>query len=338
MENNILVFCEQKNDKIAEVSLELVSKANELARELNCKVDAVLLGFQLDKVKDEIKDYGINRLFFADKIEFKNYLTLPVSKYIVKLIEEYKPQIALFGASGVGRDIAPRVASKLKCGLTADCTDLQIGNYSDPIIKKDYTNILYQIRPAFGGNIIATIVNPETRPQMATVREGVMKMEKPIEKGVTEEIELNYKLDPSDLLFSILDKQVKEKSVDLKSAQIIVAGGFGVGSVDNFQVIQDFAKLLKAEVGASRAAVDAGFINHDHQVGQTGVTVRPKLYFAIGISGAIQHSAGMQESNIIIAINKDPNAPIFKIAHYGIIGDFVSVIAKFTKAYKNHLK
>jgi electron transfer flavoprotein alpha subunit len=254
---------------------------------------------------------------------------------VVELIKKYQPQIALYGATTTGRDVAPRIASELRVGLTADCTDLQIGDHT--LKGEEFKDILYQIRPAFGGNIIATIVSPEHRPQMATVREGVMKMNAPDESREGEVVECEVDI-PAELLLSKLVKRFQqEKSVNLKGAQIIVSGGMGVGTKENFKLIHDLAHALGAEVGGSRAAVDAGLIGKDHQVGQTGTTVRPKLYVAVGISGQIQHMAGMSESNRIVAINHDANAPIFQIAHYGIVGDLNEVIPRFIEVF-NSLK
>jgi electron transfer flavoprotein alpha subunit len=238
----------------------------------------------------------------------------------------------LYGATTEGRDLAPRVASCLKVGLTADCTDLRIGDHTQK--DTEYKNILYQIRPAFGGNIIATIVSPEKKPQMATVREGVMRMGRSDPSRKAEMVRLDIRLEAEDFPTEILDRVLEEKTVNLKGAPIIVSGGIGVGSKENFALIRDLAETLGGEVGASRAAVDAGFIGKEHQVGQTGVTVRPKLYIACGISGAIQHRAGMDASARIIAINSDPEAPIFSIAHYGIVGDLNKVIPRMIKAYK----
>jgi electron transfer flavoprotein alpha subunit len=250
---------------------------------------------------------------------------------VVSLVKEYEPQIMLFGATTTGRDIAPRVASELRVGLTADCTNLKIGDFQ----KKDaeYKDILYQIRPAFGGNIIATIVSPDHRPQMSTVREGVMKMNEPDKNRKAEIVEYTPEI-PADLQAAeIVERLQQEKSVDLKGAQIIVAGGMGLGTKENFELIRKLAHAVGGEVGGSRAAVDAGFVSSDHQVGQTGTTVRPKLYIAVGISGQIQHLAGMAESNRIIAINSDPAAPIFACAHYGIVGDLNEVVPRFIEAY-----
>ena len=257
-----------------------------------------------------------------------------------KLIQAQQPQIVLFGASSVGRDLAPRIASFLRCGLTADCTSLEIGSHEDPKTKKTYENILYQIRPAFGGNIIATIVCPETRPQMATVREGVMKKEvfDPAYKGTIIPVAVEASLDAADKAVEILSREIEEQKIDIKGAQIIVAGGYGMGSKENFQLLHQFARLIGASVRATRAAVDAGFCEGERQIGQTGVTVRPKLYIACGISGAVQHRAGMEQSAKIISINTDPDAPINAIADYTIIGDVMTVIPQFMACYKNNLK
>jgi len=268
----------------------------------------------------------------AEDPRLKFYTPIPYSKLMIQVISEYKPQIVLYGATTEGRDLAPRVASFLKVGLTADCTDLRIGDHTQQ--EKEYKDILYQIRPAFGGNIIATIVCPEKKPQMATVREGVMAMGKPDPSRKAETVKIAFNLCPDDFPTEIITRVLEEKTVNLKGAQIIVSGGFGVGSRDNFALIRELAQTLGAEVGGSRAAVDAGFIGKEHQVGQTGTTVRPKLYIACGISGAIQHRAGMDSSARIIAINSDPEAPIFSIAHYGIVGDLNEVIPRMIKAYR----
>ncbi|MGC8764267.1 MAG: electron transfer flavoprotein subunit alpha/FixB family protein [Brevinematia bacterium] len=336
--NEVWVYIEQNNGKIADVSLELLGKANDLAKKLKVKIGAILIGKDVKTLTDKIYAYGADKVYLADSPALQNYTTLPYAYVVVNLIKKYEPQIVLYGATTTGRDLAPRVASELRTGLTADCTELQIGNYVKPSTKegdKLYKDILYQIRPAFGGNIIATIVSPDHRPQMATVREGVMKMKEPDFNRKGEIIEFNDEL-PEELFITEVIKRVQqEKSVDLKSASIIVSGGMGVGSKENFKLIYDLAHTLGGQVGASRAAVDAGFISKDHQVGQTGTTVRPKLYIAVGISGQIQHIAGMSESSRIIAINSDPNAPIFNIAHYGIIGDLNDVVPKMIEAFKS---
>lgn len=334
--NEVWTYIEQHDGKIADVSLELVCKSVEIASTLKVKTGAVLLG---DNVKDLAKtlfSYGVDNVYLAEDKKLKQYTTLPYTRVIVDVIKKYQPQIVFYGATTTGRDIAPRIASELKVGLTADCTNLKIGNYSSK--GNDYENILYQIRPAFGGNIIATIVSPEHRPQMATVREGVMKMNPPDPKHQGKIIEVKPEISDDLMISQVIKRIQQEKSVDLKAANIIVAGGMGVGTKDNFKLIKTLAHTIGAEVGGSRAAVDAGFVGHDHQVGQTGTTVRPRLYIAVGISGQIQHMAGMSESNRIIAINNDPNAPIFQIAHYGIVGDLNEIIPKFVEAYKSQKK
>ena len=244
------------------------------------------------------------------------------------------------GATCIGRDLGPRVSSCLHSGLTADCTALEIGDHTDPKTGKEYKDLLYQIRPAFGGNIVATIVNPECRPQMATVREGVMKKEikDPAYKGVTVKLDPRKYVKPEDFVVEIIDRHIEKSKVNIKNSPIIVAGGYGVGSKEGFDLLFDLANTLGGEVGASRAAVDAGFVEHDRQIGQTGVTVRPKLYIACGISGQIQHIAGMQESSIIISINNDPNAPINTIADYVIVGNVEDIVPKLIKYYKKNSK
>ena len=284
--------------------------------------------------------YGVNTLFIADYPGLYPYTTLPHASIISKLFDELKPEIALFGATANGRDLAPRIASALKCGLTADCTSLEIGDHEDKKEGKTYKNLLYQIRPAFGGNIIATIINPETRPQMATVREGVMKKEffSPTHKGEIRPIDVAKYVNEEDFVIRIINRQIEKKKIDIKNSQIIVSGGYGVGSRETFKLLFDLADVLGGEVGGSRAAVDAGYIEHERQIGQTGVTVRPKLYIACGISGAVQHRAGMDQSAMIISINKDPEAPINKIADYALIGDVADVVPKMIKYYKENTK
>ena len=334
--NEVWVYIEQDGGKIADVSLELVSKASELAKTLGVKSAGVLIGANVKDLSDKVFSYGADVVYLIEDANLKDYTALPYTKIVTDIIKEYSPQIVLYGATITGRDIAPRIASELKVGLTADCTNLKIGDYTSK--EKEYKNILYQIRPAFGGNIIATIVSPDHRPQMATVREGVMRLNSPdnTRKGTVIEIKPNV---PKELFITEIIKKIKqEKLVDLKAANIIVSGGMGVGTKENFNLIHDLARALGGVVGGSRAAVDAGFIPKDHQVGQTGTTVRPKLYVAVGISGQIQHLAGMCESSRIVAINSDPRAPIFNIAHYGIVGDLNEVVPKFIEVYKSHKK
>ncbi|MBO8429328.1 MAG: electron transfer flavoprotein subunit alpha/FixB family protein [Bacteroidetes bacterium] len=337
--NNIIVFCETDNGKLCDVSLELLTKGRALAQTLKCDLEALLIGFNVENLAKELYSYGAKRVHLADNPKLEFFRTLPYAAITIALFKEEKPQIALFGATSIGRDLAPRVSSALHSGLTADCTSLEIGDHQDAKGNR-WENLLYQIRPAFGGNIIATIVNPEHRPQMATVREGVMKKEplaQPIE-GSINRIDTGKVLMDTDFVVSIIERQIEEKKIDIKSSQIIVAGGYGVGSKENFKLIFDLAKVLGAEVGASRAAVDAGFVEHERQVGQTGVTVRPKLFISVGISGQIQHTAGMDQSSMIISINSDPDAPIHQIADYAIIGDLNEVIPKMIASYKKHSK
>lgn len=330
--NEVWIFIEHNNKKVADVSLELISKGSELAKQLGVKTGAVILGKGVKKFSQELISYGADKVYIVEDEALSEYTTLPYSNVMANIIKEYEPQIVLYGASTMGRDLAPRITSELRVGLTADCTELKIGDHK--IKDKEFKNILYQIRPAFGGNIIATIVSPEHRPQMATVREGVMKLNKPDNSRKGEIIEYKPTINKEDLVTTVIKRIQQEKSVDLKAAKILVSGGMGVGTKDNFKLIRNLAHAIGGEIAGSRAAVDAGFISHDHQVGQTGTTVRPTLYIACGISGQIQHIAGMSESNRIIAINSDPNAPIFQIAHYGIVGDLNEVIPKFIEVYK----
>ena len=331
---NVWVFIEQEGGKIADVSLELVSKGRELADRLGVKTEAVLLGDHVASCCDTLFEYGCDTVYLAEDPRLEPFTVLPFAKVIMDLIREHKPNILLFGATMKGRELAPRVASEKLAGLTADCTDLQIDDFDDQRNQKFYKDKLMQIRPAFGGNIIATIVKTWDDPQMVTVREGVMKIGSPVPGRKGEIVKVDVALTDKETVVKVIERIRQEKSVNLKGAQIIVAGGYGVGSRENFKLIHELAKTLGGEVGASRAAVDAGWIGHDHQVGQTGVTVRPKLYIACGISGSVQHCAGMAESKKIIAINTDPNAPIFSVAHYGIVGDLNQIIPMMIKAYK----
>ena len=333
----VWVFAEQEDGKLADVGLELMGKGRELADTLKTKLCAVLVGHNVKGLAPALIAHGADEVLLADDKRLADYSYGPYTRVIVDAAHAKKPAVVIFGATTLGRDLAPRVASALTCGLTADCTNLKIGDYTDNVEKKTYQNLLYQIRPAFGGNIIATIVNPTGWPQMATVREGVMKMAAPDPKRKGKVVPLDVVLTVEDLVAKIVKKEKVEKSVDLKAAQIIVSGGAGVGSRENFKLIFDLAHTLGAAVGASRAAVDGGFIDHDHQVGQTGTTVRPRLYIACGISGQIQHRAGMSESGKIIAINSDPKAPIFGIAHFGIVGDLNDVIPRLIELYKHKM-
>ena len=338
--NNIFVYIELEEDVVADVSLELLTKGRELANKLGVKLEAVLLGHNVSGVEKILAEYGADTVWCADDEVFAPFRTLPHTSVLCGLIKAEQPQIVLFGATPVGRDFAPRVSSALHSGLTADCTQLEIGPHKDAKTGKEYENLLYQIRPAFGGNIIATIVNPDCRPQMATVREGVMRKEPVAEPKAAEVKPIAWKeyLTPEDLAVTIIDRQIESRKIDIKGANIIVAGGYGMGSKEGFKLCYDLAEVLGGEVGASRAAVDAGFCEHERQIGQTGVTVRPKLYIACGISGQIQHTAGMEESAMIISINTDANAPINKIADYAITGKVEEVIPKMIKYYKQNSK
>jgi electron transfer flavoprotein alpha subunit len=332
----VWVFVEQREGKPADVSLELLSKGRKLAEGLNGELKAVVIGHDVEPLAAETFRYGATEALLADHPSLKHYNTLPYSRIVSELVDRHQPRIVLFGASFVGRDLAPRVASHALCGLTADCTDLQISDVT--YLRQDYAQLLLQIRPAFGGNIIATIISPDSAIQMATVREGVMEkipLAQPVAGRITR---VAYEPESVDDLVRIIARHHEEKKVDLKAAPIIVSGGYGMGNFQNFQILYELAHVIGGEVAGTRAAVDAGFIDHDRQVGQTGVTVRPKLYIACGISGAIQHRAGMQDANKIIAINSDPDAPIFGICHYRIVGDVMEVIPLLIDAYKHKLK
>ena len=331
---SIWVFIEHTDDHIADVSLELTGKARELGDQLGYEVVGLLCGHNVDALAQDVIFHGADRVILAEHEELALYRTLTYARVAITEAQKRKPEIFLIGGTPNGRDFAPRVASALRCGLTADCTDLQIGDYYVKKEDKTYENLLFQIRPAFGGNLIATIVNPHTRPQMATVREGVMR--KPVadlaRTGVIEKITPVF--EPGDLALQVLSRQVRKSTIKLKDAPVIVAGGAGGTSADEFALLRELANLLGGEVGASRAAVDAGMIDRAHQVGQTGTTVRPRLYIAAGISGAIQHRAGRDQSSKIIAINTDPNAPMFQIAHYRIVGDVGEVLPLIIKTLR----
>jgi len=336
LNNDVWVFIEQREGKVAEVSLELLSKGRKLADSMNGILKSLVIGHEISGIAAMTAEYGVDEAFVVDHSYLKDYLTLPYSKIINELILKENPRIVLFGASIIGRDLAPRIASHTLSGLTADCVDLKIEDVN--YVGKDYPKLLLQIRPAFGGNIIATIITPDTATQMATVREGVMELVKVKNPKEIKIHKVKYSPEPADQLVEIIQQHREESKVNLKGSSIIVAGGYGLGSKENFRLIHELAETLGGEVAGSRAAVDAGFIPSERQVGQTGVTVRPKLYIAVGISGAIQHRAGMQDSNKIIAINSDPEAPIFDVAHYAIVGDATEVIPKFIETYKHKLK
>jgi electron transfer flavoprotein alpha subunit len=331
----VWVFAEQHYGKLEDTPIELMSRARELADELGVELGAVVLGDDVKELAGKLVHYGADKVYVAEHPLLSTYQTNSYAKVIYDLIHKHEPQIVLYGATVAGRDLGPRVASAVKAGLTADCTDLQIGDHQ--VGGKDgeiHKNLLFQVRPAFGGNIIATIINYDRWPQMATVREGVMPAPEPDVSKKGQIIEEQVHLVSGDLPLEIIEEHKRAKKVDLKAARVIVAGGAGVGSKENFKMIWGLANCLGASPGATRAAVDLGFIDNDHQVGQTGTTVRPSLYIAVGISGAIQHQAGMSDSQKIIAINNDPDAPIFQLAHYKILGDLNDVVPKMIKAIK----
>lgn len=338
--NNLIVYCEYEDGKVADVSLELLTKGRHLADRLGVKLEALVIGDNLKDVEKQVAPYGADVVYKVEDARLYPYTSNPHAAVLINLFKEIKPQISLMGATCIGRDLGPRVSSSLHSGLTADCTSLEIGDHKDPKTGKEYTDLLYQIRPAFGGNIVATIVNPECRPQMATVREGVMKKEvfNPDHKAEVIDLDAKKYVADSDFVVEIIDRHIEKSKVNIKNSPIIVAGGYGVGSKENFDLLYELANTLGAEVGASRAAVDAGYCEHERQIGQTGVTVRPKLYIACGISGQIQHIAGMQESSIIISVNNDPNAPINTIADYVITGNIEDVLPKLIKYYKKNSK
>lgn len=338
--HNLIVYCEFEDGKVADVSLELLTKGRQLADKLGIKLEAVVAGDNLKEVEKQILPYGVDTVYKFEDKRLSPYTSLPHSSILINLFREKEPRIAFMGATSIGRDLGPRVSSALHSGLTADCTQLEIGDHKDARTGQEYKDLLLQIRPAFGGNIVATIVNPECRPQMATVREGVMRKEAAAKPGAGEVKAIDWKeyVTDADLAVKILDRQIEERKIDIKGAGVIVAGGYGMGSKENFALVHELAEVLGAEVGASRAAVDAGFAEHARQIGQTGVTVRPKLFIACGISGQIQHTAGMDQSSMIISINTDPEAPINRIADYAITGDVNDVIPKMIKYYKQNSK
>jgi electron transfer flavoprotein alpha subunit len=338
--NNVCVYCEIEEGKIQDVSFELLTKGRSLANQLNCKLEALVIGKDLEGMEVEISKYGADKIYIADDDRLYPYTTLPHTAVAVGLFKVIKPQIVLLGATSIGRDLGPRISSSLSSGLTADCTNLEIGDYEDKRAGKKYQNLLYQIRPAFGGNIVATIVNPDNKPQMATVREGVMKKEIISESNKAElvKLETGKYLSDEDFVVKIIERQIESSRINLKNYPIIIAGGYGVGSKENFNLLFELAHAIGAEVGASRAAIDAGFADKERQIGQTGITVRPKLYIACGISGQIQHIAGMQESAMVISINNDPNAPINKMADYVIHGNLEKIIPKMIRYYKKNIK
>lgn len=335
--NNILVYCELDGARVAEVSLELLSKGRELASRLGVSLEAVAIGSGLETVASQVFPYGADTLHLFDDARLAPYTTLPHASVMCRLIEQEQPQIVLMGATVIGRDLAPRISSTLHSGLTADCTALELGDYEDKKNGVTIENLLYSVRPAFGGNIVATIVNPTHRPQMATVREGVMPLNKIRPDGCSGNVishNVAEYVDDTDFVVRILEHHVKPQENNLKGAPIVVAGGYGMGSKENFEMLHTLAHVLHGEVGATRAAIDAGYTTHDRQIGQTGLTVRPKVYIACGISGQVQHISGMQESGIIISVNSDPDAPINAIADYVITGRVEEVIPKLITYYQ----
>ncbi len=333
-QGEVWVFGEQHNGQLEDTPIELMSKGRRLADTLGVKLATILLGDSVKDLATKLIHYGADKVYLVENPLLGAYQANSYAKVIYDLIHKYEPQIVLYGATVTGRGLAPRIASAAKAGLTADCTDLQIGDHTTAGDKQLHKNLMFQIRPAFGGNIIATIINYDRWPQMATVREGVMPMPEPDFERTGEIIEEKTEVSQKDLPLEILAEHNRARKFNLKAARIVVAGGAGVGSKDNFKLIWDLANCLGGAPAASRAAVDFGFIDHDHQVGQTGTTIRPSLYIAVGISGAIQHQAGMSQSQKIVAINNDPDAPIFQAAHYKIVGDLNEVVPKMIKAIK----
>ena len=333
----VYVFAQQVDNEISSIAFELLGKAKDLAKDLNTEVTAVLLGSGVKGLADQLAEYGADKVIVVDDPELKDYRTEPYAHALASVINKYKPEIMLVGATAIGRDLGPRVSARVATGLTADCTVLEIGDFPLQAVpgQEQLHNQLLMTRPAFGGNTIATIACPYNRPQMATVRAGVMQKIDPIKgaKAVVEEF--NPGVTPDNKYVEILDivKAVTE-TVDIMDAKILVSGGRGVGSPENFKILEDLAEVIGGTVSCSRAVVDAGWKPKDLQVGQTGKTVRPNVYFAIGISGAIQHVAGMEESDIIVAINKDADAPIFDVADYGVVGDLNKIVPKLTEALK----
>lgn len=338
----VFVFAQQVDNEISGIAFELLGKAKELAAPLNTEVTAVLIGSEVKNLADQLAEYGADKVIVVDDPQLKDYRTEPYAHALASVIKEYKPEIVLVGATAIGRDLGPTVSARVATGLTADCTVLEIGDF--PLVavpgKEDEQkhNQLLMTRPAFGGNTIATIACPDNRPQMATVRPGVMQKIEPIKGAKANVIEFNPGFEPNDRYVEIKEvvKAVSD-TVDIMDAKILVSGGRGVGTPENFKLLEDLAEVLGGTVSCSRAVVDSGWKPKDLQVGQTGKTVRPNVYFAIGISGAIQHVAGMEESDIIIAINKDEDAPIFDVADYGIVGDLNKIVPQLTAQLKNEI-
>ncbi len=337
----VFVFAQQVDNQLSGIAFELLGKAKDLAKDLDTNVTAVLIGSGVKDLSDQLAAYGADRVIVVDDPELKEYRTEPYTHALASVINEFKPEIMLVGATAIGRDLGPRVSARVATGLTADCTQLDIGDF--PLVAREGQeqkhNQLLMTRPAFGGNTIATIACPNNRPQMATVRPGVMQKIAPIEGAKAEVVEYNPGFTPDNKYVEILDivKSVTD-TVDIMDAKILVSGGRGLGSPENFKILEDLAEAIGGEVSCSRAVVDSGWKPKDLQVGQTGKTVRPQVYFAIGISGAIQHVAGMEESDLIIAINKDETAPIFEVADYGLVGDLNKIVPKLTELIKANKK
>ena len=336
----VYVFAQQVDGEVSGIAYELLGKAKDLAKDLNAEVTAVLLGYGVKGLADSLAEYGADKVIVVDDKELEVYRTEPYAHALASVINEYKPEIMLVGATAIGRDLGPRVSARVATGLTADCTVLEIGDFPiNPVPNQEQKhNQLLMTRPAFGGNTIATIACPYNRPQMATVRAGVMQKIDPIKGAKAEVIEYNPGFTPDNKYVEILDvvKSVAD-TVDIADAKILVSGGRGVGSEENFKLLQDLADVLGGTVSCSRAVVENGWLPVERQVGQTGKTVRPNVYFAIGISGAIQHVAGMEESDIIVAINKDETAPIFDVADYGLVGDLNKIVPQLTEMLKAEL-
>ena len=334
----VFVFAQQVDNVLDGVAFELLGKGKELAKDLNTEVTAVLIGSGVKELADQLAEYGADRVIVVDDPQLKDYRTEPYAHALASVINEYKPEIMLVGATAIGRDLGPTVSARVKTGLTADCTKLEIGDFPINAMpgQEQKHNQLLMTRPAFGGNTIATIACPDNRPQMATVRPGVMQ-KLPKEAGrAAEVIEFNPALEENNRYVEIMDIVKAVGNVEnIMDAKVLVSGGRGVGSAENFEMLRDLASCFKGGmVSCSRAAVENGWLAQDYQVGQTGKTVRPQIYFAIGISGAIQHVAGMEESDLIIAINKDEDAPIFDVADYGLVGDLKKIVPQLTAALK----
>ena len=336
----VFIYAQQVDNELSSIAFELIGKAKELAKDLGTDVTAVLLGSNVKGLTDELGEYGADKVIVVDNPELETYRTEPYAQALAAVINEYKPEIMLVGATAIGRDLGPTVSARVATGLTADCTKLEIGDFPINAVpgKEDEQkhNQLLMTRPAFGGNLMATIICKEHRPQMSTVRPGVMRTKPKDEQraGTVEKVNIHF--DKSKFKVRILETVKEQKNrIDITEAKILVSGGRGVGNTEGFEMLGKLAETLNAEVSSSRAMVDAGVMPHDRQVGQTGKTVRPDLYFAMGISGAIQHLAGMEESEFIVAVNKDKYAPIFNVADLGIVGDVKQIVPLLTERLAN---